>query len=188
MSQVVIHSVTLFDGETVRQDATVIFNTSSGLIESVSCSSEKPDSSTDTTIIDGNGHTLLPGLIDAHMHCHGLHLQPGQDASSVLQTPLKSGVTTVCDMHSPPDQVKKLRSSITQETQAARKQGKDGKVTMADLKSSLLGATIKDGWPKPIVLGGHPTDEVRLKTSLPMPIHAADRFSSLGQSYGRNMA
>jgi len=159
MGQTVIHSVLLFDGHSTHPDSTVIFDTNSGLVTSVSKSGDgKSFFPPGATLIDGNGHTLLPGLIEAHMHCHGLHLPPGTDASSVLKSSLKSGVTTVCDMHSDPLSVNKLRKAAAEELEQAKRSG--GTVSTSDLKSSLYGATIDGGWPKPIVLGHDPSEEV----------------------------
>ncbi|KAJ9615067.1 hypothetical protein H2200_001141 [Cladophialophora chaetospira] len=158
MSSTVIHSVVLFDGHTTHPNATVVFDTKSGKITSVSTSSSDAQHPSGATVIDGKDHTLLPGLIESHMHCHGLHLPPGGSMNDILRSPLKSGVTTVCDMHSDLGSVDTHRKSIANELAEARKSG--GTVTLSDLKSSLLGATIEGGWPKPIVLSGHPTEDV----------------------------
>jgi dihydroorotase-like cyclic amidohydrolase len=147
----------LFDGSTAHSDATVVFDSETGKIQSVSTSS-KAQHPQGATVIDGKGHTLLPGLIESHMHCHGLHLPPGGSVTDVLRSPLKCGVTTVCDMHSDLDSVNNLRKAIADELAKVKESG--GAVVLSDLKSSLLGATIEGGWPKPIVLSGHPTDDV----------------------------
>ena len=160
MTQTIIHSVLLFDGENVHQNATVTFDSDTGLITSVSTSGSGNSHPTDATVIDGKGHTLLPGLMEAHMHCYDLHLPAGMDNSDVLKLPLKCGVTTCCNMHAPAESAHGLQSAAKAELEQARKDGKEGRVTMCDLKSSHLGATIDGGWPKPIVLAGHPTDEV----------------------------
>ncbi|KIY03594.1 uncharacterized protein Z520_00285 [Fonsecaea multimorphosa CBS 102226] len=158
MSPTVIHSVLLFDGHKTQSNATVVFDSNSGKITSVSTGSGRAQHPQGATIIDGTGHSLLPGLIESHMHCHPLHLPPGSDESTILRSPLKCGVTTVCDMHSDLASVQKWRTEIAEELAQAKKG--DGTVTLSDLKSSLYGATIEGGWPKPIVLAGHPTEEV----------------------------
>lgn len=135
----------------------MVFDSDTGRIASVSTKSSDAFP-LDATVIDGSGHTLLPGLIESHAHVHGLHLPPGADQSDILRSPLRSGVTTVCDMHSDPDTVHKLRKEIADELDTARKSS--GTVALSDLKSSLYGATIEGGWPKPIVLGHDPSDEV----------------------------
>ena len=165
MSPTVIHSVLLFDGTSTHQNATVVFDSDTGKITSVgSSNSNAPPGA---TVIDGSDHTLLPGLIESHMHVHGLHLPPGSDEAGILQPPLRSGVTTVCDMHSDPDSVNKWRKAIAEEI--AKAKGSGGTVSLPDLKSSLYGATIEGGWPKPIVLGHDPSDEVGFETKLNLP-------------------
>ena len=159
MPRTVIHSVVLFDGQRVHPDATVIFDSKSGIIASVSHGSDVDKNTLkDDIVIDGTGHTLLPGLIDAHIHCYSIHFPPGTDTSFILGAPLKCGITTVCDMHSDVEAVNKLRKEATDELARARKHG--GAITMSDLKSALYAATIDGGWPKPIVLGEEPTEEV----------------------------
>lgn len=158
MSPTVIHSVLLFDGHKTHSNASVQFDSETGNITLVTTEGQKVPSPPGTTVIDGTGHTLIPGLIESHMHCHGLHLPPGASVEDILRSPLKSGVTTVCDMHSPLDEVNALRKANAEEIAKAKKSS--GTVTLSDLKSSLLGATIEGGWPKPIVLSGHPTPEV----------------------------
>jgi dihydroorotase-like cyclic amidohydrolase len=159
MAQTVVHSVLLFDGKDVHKNATVTFDGRTGLITSVSTSTGGSHPA-DATVIDGSGHTLIPGLIESHMHCYDLHVPPGTDTSDVLKSTLKSGVTTACNMHAPKESANGLREVAAAELQKARNAGKDGRVTMSDLKSSHLGATIDGGWPKPIVLAGHPSPEV----------------------------
>ncbi|KIX01446.1 uncharacterized protein Z518_09172 [Rhinocladiella mackenziei CBS 650.93] len=164
MSPTIIHSVVLFDGHATHPNATVTFDGDSGTITSVSTAPSSVQYPAGATVIDGKGHTLLPGLIESHMHVHGLHLPPGSDESGILRSPLRSGVTTVCDMHSDPDSVKKWRGRITDELAHAKSSG--GTVSLSDLKSSLYGATIEGGWPKPIVLGHDPTDELKAYVSV----------------------
>ncbi len=75
--------VRLFDGERVRDRADVLVR--DGRIEAVG---EELDPPTDAVRIDGAGLTLLPGLIDAHVHAFG----------DVLRAALRLGVTTELDM------------------------------------------------------------------------------------------
>jgi dihydroorotase-like cyclic amidohydrolase len=156
MGLTVIHSVLLFDGTSIHQNATVIFNSNAGTITSVG--SGPPDTSVEATFIDGSGCTLLPGLIDSHIHCDGISLPQGADDSDILRAPLRCGITTVCDMHSDPLAVKKWREKNTAEETKAKISG--GKISLADLKSALRAATIKDGYPKALLLGENPSQEV----------------------------
>lgn len=150
-----IKNVRLFDGNNVHQNKSVTFDSDSGTILSVDSDGTAPGGA---EVIDGAGHTLLPGFIEAHMHAYDLHLPEGGDFTHVLRNPLKCGVTTVCDMHSDPETIHKWRAQLKEDVGNA-KSGK-GSVAMSDLKSSLYGATIAGGWPKPIVLGHNPTDEL----------------------------
>lgn len=164
MAPTIIHSVVLFDGNSTHSDATVVFDSESGKITSVKTGSSDSSFPSGATVIDGKGHTLLPGLIESHMHCYGIHLAPGSDEADILRSPLRSGVTTVCDMHSDLGSVTKWRKAIADDLTRAGTSG--GTVTLADLKTSLYGATIAGGWPKPIVLAGHPTEEVSANSNV----------------------
>jgi imidazolonepropionase-like amidohydrolase len=53
----------------------------------------------DTTLIEGEGKYLIPGLWDAHFHL----IRDGSDPQPVLDKLLLHGVTTVRDMGSVPD-------------------------------------------------------------------------------------
>lgn len=158
MSPTVIHSTRLFDGYTTHDNATVVLDQNTGTITSVSTDSTQNHFPSGATVIDGSGHTLLPGLIEAHCHVYNLHLPPGADESDILQSPLRCGITTVCDMHSDLGSVNNWRKKIAEELEKAKSGG--GTVALSDLKTSLLGATIEGGWPKPIVLAHDPSEEV----------------------------
>ena len=82
-------------------------------------------------LVDGQGMTLLPGLVDAHVH-----LVPG-----CTQLAATFGVTTVLDMFSKPEVIDPERAAA-----AASARG-EGPVR-ADLRTSSIGATAP---------GGHPT-------------------------------
>jgi imidazolonepropionase-like amidohydrolase len=73
MATTVFKNIRVFDGEKIHQSATVVVK--NGKIFSVS-SSPPPNVEASATTIDGAGHTLLPGLIEAHMHAH-LHTGEG---------------------------------------------------------------------------------------------------------------
>lgn len=81
----VIRDVRLFDGERFIDRATV--RVKDGLIEAVGAELEAPAG---WEVVEGAGRTLLPGLIDAHVHTWG---EARRDA-------LRFGVTTQIDMFS----------------------------------------------------------------------------------------
>lgn len=169
----IIKDVRLFDGKDVHPSASVAFSPVTGKILDVYTSSSSdiiPQPG--MTVIDGRGHTLLPGLIEAHVHVYDLHLPPGEDHGQVLRSPLKCGVTTICDMHSDLNTIHTFKAQIKAEAEGARKGRNGGRVELTDLKSSLYGATIEGGWPKPIVLAHNPSEEVSQKYSRPGTTYA----------------
>lgn len=85
-----IRDVRVFDGETVLERANVIVK--DGLIAAVGEGAAIP---ADVEVIDGNGKTLLPGLIDAHTHSWG---DAAKDA-------LRLGVTTELELMGQPAQL-----------------------------------------------------------------------------------
>ena len=134
MASFLIKDVRIFDGENTVDSGSVlveggkIFKVSSSPIEFSGTTISKP------------GHTLLPGLIDVHVHC---------DKANVVALPqaLRFGVTTVCDMHNEWPNIQKLRK---------QRDGGD----CADIKTTSFAATIDMGWPMPIVLAHHKDEEV----------------------------
>ncbi|KAK1070622.1 hypothetical protein LTR74_004049 [Friedmanniomyces endolithicus] len=135
MASFLIKDVQIFDGENTIGNGSVLVE--NGKISKVS---KSPIEHHGTTI-SKPGHTLLPGLIDVHIHA---------DSGNPVALPqsLRFGVTTVCDMHNEFYNIEKLRNQI---------KGGD----CADLKTTSFAATIEMGWPMPVVLAHHDTPEVR---------------------------
>src|SRR5690606_9891418 len=77
-------NVQVFDGEALIPATTVVVE--SGVISVVGEDVVVPDGA---TVVDGSGRTLLPGLIDAHVHTF---------TPAMLQQAVVFGVTTVFDM------------------------------------------------------------------------------------------
>lgn len=125
-----IHNVRIFDGEDVITEDGWIF-LKDGLIEDIGLESSIPDIHADN-IINGKGNTILPGLIDGHVHVHA--------GISELAQALKFGVTTVLDMFNDPENIANLKKEA-----AVR-------ADIADVMSSLNGATVKGGWPSQVML------------------------------------
>lgn len=90
----VVRGVRVFDGERVLARADV--HVADGRIVAVGEALDVPD---DVTVIDGTGRTLLPGLIDAHVHSWG----------TARQDALRFGVTTQLDMFTDPSQLPAAR-------------------------------------------------------------------------------
>lgn len=110
----------VFDGPMSRDWTSVRFV--DGLITECSAASAAQEGD---EVIDAAGGTVLPGLIDAHVH-----LVPGALAQS-----LTFGVTTVLDMFSKPDLV------------ARAKEQAGSRPDVADVRSSGVGATVPGGHP-----------------------------------------
>ena len=94
MPATALANVRVFDGEKLTPPRTVVFE--NGLI------SEAETIPVGSEVVDGGGGTLLPGLIDAHVHLHGVEN---------LQQAAHWGVTTMLDMGThPPELVRSLRN------------------------------------------------------------------------------
>jgi imidazolonepropionase-like amidohydrolase len=91
-----ITHVRVFDGERVIPDATVLVD--GERIAAVGTGLAAPAGA---VAIDGSGKTLLPGLIDAHVHAY---------EDGALEQALAFGVTTVLDMFTSPEMARKLRA------------------------------------------------------------------------------
>jgi imidazolonepropionase-like amidohydrolase len=148
MSSFLITNVRIFDGENSIECGSVLVE--GGQITQVSAQQIEYGGQ----IFDKPGHTLLPGLIDTHIHADG-----GNPVA--LPQSLRFGVTTVCDMHNEWENIQKLRRQIT---------GGDS----ADLKTTSFAATIEGGWPAAIVLMHNDTPEVRAEIATWPNLQTAD--------------
>ncbi|MGB1014226.1 MAG: amidohydrolase family protein, partial [Nannocystaceae bacterium] len=110
-----VTNVRVFDGAQVQEQQTVMVDTN-GLIVAVGPVAEV-DVPAGAQQLDGTGHTLLPGLIDAHTHVH---------AAQNLRQALIFGVTTELDMFANPSMVARIKKK------QARGKGHD----IADLRSA----------------------------------------------------
>ena len=92
---VLFQKVRVFDGAKVIAETDVLIE--QGKIKEIGQGLSAPDAE----IVDGAGKTLLPGLIDAHVHVHG---------AETLEQALIFGVTTELDMMMPPLMAQRLKS------------------------------------------------------------------------------
>jgi len=97
----VIRNVRVFDGEAISERQTVII--SQGKIAAVSGSNVASPAGAQE--IAGDGRTLLPGLMDAHVHL------PFYGSSEALQQNIMFGVTTTVVMAGAPQLVAQVRSA-----------------------------------------------------------------------------
>ena len=87
MPRTVITNVCVFDGTDRSSPKRVVLQ--DGVISAIAQSTTSPAAEDGDVTIDGAGCTLLPGLIDAHIHAHTV---------AALQRYLDFGLTTVLDM------------------------------------------------------------------------------------------
>jgi imidazolonepropionase-like amidohydrolase len=93
---ILFHNVRVFDGTAVIPQTDVLIE--KGKIKEIG-----PNLSADgASVVDGAGKTLLPGLIDAHVHVHG---------EESLEQALLFGVTTELDMMMPPGLAARLKAT-----------------------------------------------------------------------------
>lgn len=116
-----LKSVRVFDGESTIDSSDVLVI--DGMIAKMGQGIEPSD---DVELIDGTGMTLLPGLIDCHVHAY---------FAGQLKQAAEFGVTTVCDMMSMPYGAAGMRSA----------QEKDGAPNRADYLSAGAAVTVEGG-------------------------------------------
>lgn len=126
----VIADVTVFDGEQVVGTRSVVVT--DGVIVEVDGTVDVPAGA---VTVDGRGKTLLPGLIDAHVHLRDVEM---------LRQSARFGVTTMLDMLSRPVAVDELRAAARDHADAA------------DFRSSGFAATSPGGHGTQY-FGGAPT-------------------------------
>ena len=118
-AQTLIQNVTVFDGVQKQVDRSVLIE-GRKIIDASYRGKVLPT----MRIVDGRGKTLLPGLIDSHVHAY-----VGQDDALLF------GVTTQLDMFSPPDATRAVRARMVQGDNA----------TMSDIFTSGFLATVPKG-------------------------------------------
>ena len=135
MDSFLVQNARIFTGEDVLESGNVLVE--KGIITYVGIDTPR----TDVSIVSGSGSTLIPGIIDAHIHAD-------KGRVLALEQSLRFGVTTVCDMHNEPPNVAKLKRIAGERRD------------VADFKSACLAATIDEGWPVPIVTLHDKSEEV----------------------------
>jgi imidazolonepropionase-like amidohydrolase len=128
-----IINANVFDGNTLLSNRTIVIQ--DGKI--ISISAEVP---ADAEIIDGSGCTLMPGLIDAHVHT----------SVEFLRDALKFGVTTELEM----------MGGFTKKGRATQLKGIQD---IADVRSAGMGLTAPGGHPDELIPKGDAIPEFILK-------------------------
>lgn len=126
----IIRDVRIFTGEsTIEQGYIVVDN---GKIKSVGSVSSIPQLEDSIKTYSKPNHTIVPGLIDCHIHAD-------KADPEALPQALRFGVTTVCEMHNELTNVLKLREQTKEPDTAS-------------YKTAGQAATIENGWPIPVIL------------------------------------
>jgi imidazolonepropionase-like amidohydrolase len=104
-------NVRIFDGKSTTLSGPRNVLVRGNKIERISTSPIPTDRSATTTLIDGGGRTLMPGLIDAHWHAMLIRVTPAQSLGDVgynnlvagaeATDTLMRGFTTVRDLGGP---------------------------------------------------------------------------------------
>ena len=121
-----IRDVRLFDGTQVFQHRSVLV--ANGTIVRIG---DGRLNIAGARIVSGEGRTLLPGLIDAHVHIP-------RDAREALQQALVLGVTTELDMYSSPDKLAAIKALEAADLP-----------DLSDVRTAGMGATVPGGHPNP---------------------------------------
>jgi len=120
-----IRNVRVFDGERIEEQRSVLI--ADGKISRIG---DANLAASGAEVIEGSGLTLLPGLIDAHVHIPNHAEQASRQA-------LQLGVTTQLDMFNGGERLLKIKALE-----------KEDRPDLADLRTAGVGATVP---------GGHPT-------------------------------
>jgi imidazolonepropionase-like amidohydrolase len=85
------NNVRIFDGKSASLSAPTNVLVRGNLIERISATPIATDRMATTTIIDGGGRTLMPGLIDAHWHAALIRVTPAESMGDVTFSSLLAG-------------------------------------------------------------------------------------------------
>ena len=140
-----------------------------GIIQRIS---DETIEDTTATVIDGNGYTLMPGLIDSHVHIQGLNNRSDSDSDKFLYGTvpeifkgklLPYGVTTIKDLCAPRHFIYKLRDEI-----------RKGKIIGPELIVVGPNFTAPDGHPANTLGGDNPwiRKEMAIEVSTPEQVSA----------------
>jgi imidazolonepropionase-like amidohydrolase len=126
-----IRDVRVFDGERVLQHRSVLIE--NGKITQIY---GRAVTAPNAEIIEGEGRTLLPGLIDAHVHIP-------DHAEDAARQALVLGVTTQLDMFSAGERLQRIKAIESED-----------RPDLSDLRTAGAGATVPGGHPTQ--MGGPP--------------------------------
>lgn len=135
MTTFLVRDVRIFTGEETIEEGYA--HVQDGKIKSIGPMSKVPQDSLKS--YSKPGHTLLPGLIDCHIHADRANPE-------ALPQALRFGVTTVCEMQNEVENVQKLKKQTTEPDTAS-------------YKTSGQAATVENGWPIPVITAHDKSEE-----------------------------
>lgn len=128
-----ITDVRLFTGHTFISNGYVVVL--DGKISQVGEGSPPSSATKDIPVLSKPGHTLIPGLIDGHIHANSGNIPS-------LEQSIRFGVTTVCDMHNESE----FFVPVAQKASDPKNRS-----IYADFKYCGFGCTVTGGWPAAVV-------------------------------------
>lgn len=154
------------DGSELYHQNVLIKN---GIIQKIS---EENIEDAKATVIDGKGYTLMPGLIDSHVHIQGINNRSDADSDQFLYGTVQNifnekllpyGVTTIKDLCAPRHFIYKLRDEI-----------RKGKIVGPELLVVGPNFTAPDGHPASTLGGDNPwmRKELAMEVSTPEQVSA----------------
>ncbi|KAF7525621.1 hypothetical protein G7054_g11013 [Neopestalotiopsis clavispora] len=129
----ILENVRIFTGDDYIDNGYVYVK--NGIIEEVKAGRSPDSIQLHAPIRSYSGHSVIPGLIDSHIHALSGNLDS-------IEQSLRFGVTTVCDMHNNPEDNERLQKLAADSENDSR---------YADFKCAGLGALIPGGWPIPVI-------------------------------------
>ena len=130
MTSFILRDVRVFTGDSSIDAGYVLVD--NGKIKAVGSMASIPQLEPSVKAISKPNHTLLPGLIDCHIHAD-------KADPEALPQALRFGVTTVCDMQNELANVLKLQKQTLEPDTAS-------------YKTAGQAATIENGWPIPVIV------------------------------------
>jgi len=130
-TRTLITNTTIFDGTRFIPERSLLFDD-----DAIIAIGTDLEAQFDCVVIDGRGHTLIPGLIDTHIHTPSLL----EFAERVLRDAVVFGVTTVIDLGAEPSVIATMKAKA------------DASHDLASLLSAGVLATAPGGHP--LELGG----------------------------------
>ncbi|KAL1792648.1 hypothetical protein ACET3X_009155 [Alternaria dauci] len=135
MATFLLRDIRIFTGEETIDEGFI--HVQNGKIKALGRTSDAPLDPVKT--YSKPGHTVLPGLIDCHIHAD-------RADPEALPQALRFGVTTVCDMHNELENVQQLKKQTMEPDTAS-------------YKTAGQAATIENGWPLPVITAHDKTPE-----------------------------